>query len=57
MGGEMNNPLQHLIDRAYALCLKLNLAEIINDLLLMSEAELLGLIFGLQRIVDLGGAL
>lgn len=57
MGEEMNNPLQHLIDRAYALCLKLNLAEIINDLLLMSEAELLGLIFGLQRIVDLGGAL
>ena len=57
MGGAMNNPLQHLIDRAYALCLKLNLTEIINDLLLLSEVELLGLIFGLQRLVDLGGAL
>ena len=53
----MNNHLQHLIDRAYALCLKLNLTEIINDLLSLIEVELLGLIFGLQRLVDLGGAL
>ena len=53
----MKNPLQDLIDRAYLLCLKLDANEIMNDLVLMNVIDLEGVIVGLQRMVDTGGAL
>lgn len=53
----MNNHLEHLIERANLLCLKLNATDIMNDLMLMNAVDLTGVIIGLQRMVDLGGVI
>ena len=53
----MNNHLEHLIDRANLLCLKLDATDIMNDLMLMNAVDLTALIVGLQRLVDAGGSL